>query len=1774
MINRILYIFIFLFGGSVYATHIVGGALFYEKIASGSYIVTLKIYRDCKPGTLGLPNQVTIEVRGDQGSTFCPSKDFVLPRISMTQLDPIVDTCVVESDICVQEGIYQDTITNFSDYTGYHLYYQTCCRNSSVVNVVNPLGTGESFYAYIPPAVVYTPKTAVWFESFALADGTTSDNGSTSWSSNYTPGTGYNQVLNCRYEASNTNPSATWSSGSINIAAYTSGVELRMNLFSSGANLENTDSILVYYSLNGGADVLFQNNGSFGGTFTNGIQSSSSILIGNTVRIKVKTISNSNGEYYAFDNVGVFTKPTDSIHISGNSNPVFVNFPPIFVCVSETLLFDHSASDADGDSLVYSLYGPFDGRFVGQAGYAGYVPTFNNNDSILFQTVPFSGSYTGQNPLGVGSLSLNTQTGMLTVSPSSQGQFVVGVMVKEYRDGILIGYTVRDFQFNVIYCPPVADAIIDVTTNCDNRIANFSSQMTASTYYWNFGVSGTLADTSRIQSPTYTFPDTGTYNVMLITNYGTPCADTIIEAIRIKWITPNFSYSAVHCTGDVVTFTDLSTFSNNTSIVNWEWDFGDGTNAFSQNPTHTYTVAGTYNVILTIDDGNGCNESITIPITINLSPQVNVGANFSVCDNLTSIPLFATTQNATSIQWFTDGLGTIANNTLFSTSYAPHASDTFPNSILFYAVVSGNVLCNTDADSVVVTLLQAPNVSPDPDKTICFGELGATISTAAMNGTPPYTYLWNNGVTNDSQFVDTGTYTVQITDANACIVYDTVIVNEFNIEISINIFYDSVVCDYALPKNVFAVLTGATGVIWSGAGTYSPSTTDISVDYTPTPAEIAAGQFTLYAESTGNGACPVDYDTATVYISSYTHTKDSVIPGCDLYNGEATITVNGGYSPYTYTWSANAGGQTDSSATGLFTGMYYVSVTDLFGCLLVDSFNLDNGQPLLSIVSIRDVTCFGDSNGSATVIATNGYPWSTGYLYEWDANTGNQTGATATGLAAGTYQVSVTDSANCKATIPVTISQPADSVFPIIVTQTNLLCFGDSNGTATLSSSGGTGVNYTYQWSTNPVQTDSVGINLSAETYTVTVYDDSLCPSLIQVNITQPNIIQLLPSVVSDYHGQDISCYQASDGIAMVLATGGVGGYQYLWDDALSQTNDTVLNLSENIYHVTVTDTNNCSTDTLIALNDPDSIIIDMQILSDYGGQDIACYGDSNGIAGAIISGGTFAYTYLWNDVHTQTDSIANGLPAGTYQLIVEDANGCIDSANITLSEPPPLSLTTSSTPVSCYGYRDGTATVVPAGGTTPYLILWNLVPAQSTATAVNIPADTHEVSVFDTNGCRIDTFVVVTGPMAMFATSIADDTICPGNPKVLTVTGSGGDGTYTFHWNTGTLGPTLVVVPVQTTNYFVYATDGNNCLSDTDSVTVYVRKFVVDSLEMLAGNICLGQSTTIEAHYHGNLGPYTYLWSTGDTGTGPHVVTPLDTTLYTVTVTDACFNTVRRDILVLVYPIPELRAPNIPFAGCQPLHVVMVDSAFNPDIALYVWQISGGIPPPFAADTFDYVFESVGTYSVQLSMTSIYGCVAHFDTVQWIDVYPKPELTCAGNPLITDDENLTVNFTSSLHTTYSWDFGVDDIYTDVDSVSPTSYTYPDTGTYPVILIVSNTYGCLDTCEQEVVVKPKIKIKVPNVFTPNPNGSNGGGYNLNNLTDEVFFPFVKYIQDYHMMVFNRWGEMVFETYDINIGWDGYYKGVLCQQDVYAWKIIATFTDGKTRTLTGDITLLR
>lgn len=322
-----------------------------------------------------------------------------------------------------------------------------------------------------------------------------------------------------------------------------------------------------------------------------------------------------------------------------NANPEYVTFPPVAICANKQLAYDHSAIDADGDSLVYSLCTPYTGG--NEFNVFGQPIT----QAPPFQEVLFIEPYSLENVMGGIPLAIDPVDGLLTAVPNTLGRFVIAVCTDEYRDGEFLARHRRDFQFNVVDCSRVFGVDFEVSPApkvdtlspfeflfCDSTLTkNFTSIIAEPVpLLWNFG-DGTTSD---LENPVHTFPDTGRYTVTLIAGPGEVCADTMVKVINVQQEVANaaFEYEQDPCAVDEVSvqFTDVS--ENELPIVQWDWVFGDGDLEDVQNPEHSYDEAGEYEVSLLIYAANGCCALAEETISIGTQEPIILPDTLAICD--------------------------------------------------------------------------------------------------------------------------------------------------------------------------------------------------------------------------------------------------------------------------------------------------------------------------------------------------------------------------------------------------------------------------------------------------------------------------------------------------------------------------------------------------------------------------------------------------------------------------------------------------------------------------------------------------------------------------------------------------------------------------------------------------------------------------------------------------------------------------------------------------------------------------------------------------------------------------------------------------------------------------------------------------------------------------------------------------------------------------------------------------------------------------------------
>jgi hypothetical protein len=474
-------------------------------------------------------------------------------------------------------------------------------------------------------------------------------------------------------------------------------------------------------------------------------------------------------------------------------------------------------------------------------------------------------------------------------------------------------------------------------------------------------------------------------------------------------------------------------------------------------------------------------------------------------------------------------------------------------------------------------------------------------------------------------------------------------------------------------------------------------------------------------------------------------------------------------------WEGGGGGSSYTATVGV------TSVTHTAG------FQLGNGQivitPIISfyatVTQSATIQCFGQSTASLTATPNGG---TSPYTYSWAPSGG--TAATASGLAAGTYTVTVTDANLVATTQSFTVTQPT-AVVASPASQTNISCFGGSNGSASVTAAGGTGA-FTYAWAPSG-GTSATASTLVAGVYTVTVTDANSCATTQTFNITAPSAL-----VASATAQTNVSCNGGTNGSATVTASGGAGGYSYSWSPSGGSA-ATASGLSAGTYTVNVMDANFCSTTQTFTLTEP-------PVLSGTASSTaILCYGDSALIT-LTVTGGTSPYT--------GTGPFTVG--AGMHTFIVTDANGCTTTINESISQPAAIATSSTQTNVSCFGGSNGMIDLTVTGGTGPFTFNWNN-GLYTTEDLTGLSAGSYSGILTDANGCQDSGTIVILQPTLLTTTvTPTGPTTCGGTNGTIDLAVTGGTPGYTYMWSNSAT--TQDINGIGAGNYSCTVTDANGC--------------------------------------------------------------------------------------------------------------------------------------------------------------------------------------------------------------------------------------------------------------------------------------------------------------------------------------------------------------------------
>jgi len=1200
---------------------------------------------------------------------------------------------------------------------------------------------------------------------------------------------------------------------------------------------------------------------------------------------------------------------------------------------------------------------------------------------------------------------------------------------------------------------------------------------------------------------------------ILISNANGPALTTLADSVTcfgacdgIAWVTINAG--------------------NPPYIIQWN---DPGPPGLTTNDTASALCAGLYNVV--VQDGLGC---VTVDSVTVLEPQ-EILANITFTD-----PSCPGSCDGTATANTTGGIGPYTYNWILT-------GDT--NQTIVGLCGGEYFLIITDANgcSIVdsVTLTDPTNISITISSTsvTCNGDCDGTAIANASGGTPPYTYSWNTTPVNNNSLVGglcVGWYTVTVTDNNGCT--DTAGVQVIDPPVlSTTSTPTALTCSGVCDGSITTTPAGGVGpytYIWSNGGT------------SQTISSLCAGVYDVIVVDANN--CTA-YDTIT--LAALPILNDSTVvngPTCNACDGSATSTPFGGAGPFDFIWTnltAPPFSQTDlnlasSTATGLCAGTYNLQITDNNGCVYNYTIIVNSVNGATLAMTSTDETCASACDGTATATPTGG---TAPYTYSWvPVGPPTNTLQTATGLCVGLYTVTVTDTNGCITSDTISINSTGLNLsITNVVPET---CFGDCDGIAVVSVSGGTPV-YTYLWSDPLNQNTPTADSLCVGIYLVTVTDAALCTDSISTNITGPAVLTVTASI-----NTPISCNSICDGVAIANVTGGTTNYTYAWNDPSNQTTQIATGLCAGTYIVVVTDNNGCTATDTIIITEPTPILDNVVIVPPACG---VCDGSISVLA---ATGGTGPYTYLWTtptaptvDPQPITASIIN-LCAGAYSVIITDITGCSANFNYPLSNINAPVPNTTVTNVTCNGLCNGEIIAAPTGGTAPYTYFWNPTGADSIGITGLCPGPFYIVNVTDAAGCVGIAIDSITQPAVLQANLTASNINCNGACDGWVVSNTiGGTGPYAYTWTSSPSGQIAVgqgtdsISGLCAGTYFVTITDANNCPVTLDSIIIIEPTLITATstqVDVTCTINCDGSATVTPS---GGVGPYTFQWN-GNTIPGQGA-----------TQTGLCFgiNTVEifDQNLCSIMDTINIGATD----------TVLGDAGLDTTICLGSTANLNGIP----SGTFTGVewFElpsmvSLGTtnsITVTPSATGVFcyafqvtGACVYLDTI-CVTVDPAPTANAGTDVTIFNGSSTTLNATGGF--TYSWSPGTDLSDSTISNpvASPTVTT-----TYYVTVTSSN--GC--TAIDSVVVTV-----LPNIIFPNGISPNGDGAN-----DVWIIDFIEQFPNNVVEIYNRWGELLFHADGYLQNWDGTYNGEELPIGTYYY--IIDLHEEEIEPFTGPITVLR
>ncbi|MDI1354280.1 MAG: gliding motility-associated C-terminal domain-containing protein [bacterium] len=1600
----LLPLLLFLIPNQGFATHIVGGTLTYTYSGVGNtYSVTLILYRDCG-AAVAFPASADITVLQADGTLFSPDLTFTLPGGAISAIPLVLPPCATSPTPapCTQQRVYTATVSIPASPGGVHMYFSIGNRNAAAVNIVSPLTMGETFYAYIP---CYRTK---WAEDFNLANGTTSDAGPTAWTRTLgTTAPTSAQVNLGEFEVvGSNNGMMVWASQVIPISTYTNGVNLSVNVDKAGANFGNQDSLKLFYAINGGAKVAFPVNGSLVGNWTGPLFAKATGLTGTNIQIFARTKFNANnnstGKTYYFDMVSVY----DNTFLP-NSNPTFVNLPPLLFCSSNSFSFSQGAVDLDGDSLAYTMYTPYT---------FSPTPSFPNNVASI-PTVTWAAGYSATSPFNSGgpSVTLNPTTGVMTGVQNANGGRVFGVKCAEYRNGLLLSETVRDYEVTAVTCPPFVPSAPGTTANtplCAGQNLNLTATFSAgATYSWT----GPNGFTSTSQNPGIVGTSTlasGTYSCAVTVAGCTGPPGTVVVTVNPNPASPVVAGNSPVCSG-----TTLSLTAATTAGATYSWV---GPNSFisaAQNPTLggvTLAAAGTYSLIQTV---LGCTSpNSTVTIAVNQTPVApTAGANTPLCQG-TTLNLSATFSAGATYSW-TGPNSFTANTQNPSLGTVPLVGGGI------YSVAATIAGCPGPAGTISVTVIPTPAAPvAGGTSTLCEGQnlsLTASFTTGAT-----YNWAGPNGFTSTNQnpsiagitLAGSGIYSVNATIGGCAGPNATFPVTVNPIPIAPTAGANTPLCA-GLTLSLTSTFSAGATYLWSGPNSFTSNVQNPTLAGS-TP--LATGLYSVAATILG---CSGVIGTVSVNVSipPSPPVNGANTPVCVGQTLSLTATFTAGLS---YTWagpnafSANTQNTSIAGITLAGNGTYSVFATTAGGCAgPISTIPVTvNPIPAAPTAGVNSPICAGQNFNFTAAPGGGTFSWSGPNSFT--SNVQNPAIAGASTLAAGVYSVFNT---------VIGCTSPAGTVSAVVnpipsapvAGSNSTLCAGQSiNLTA---SNGGTSYNWTGpNGFTSLLQNPVIPAATTAASGNYSVTQTILgCTGPMGTTGVTVNPIPAIPTAGSN---GPICAFQTLSLTALP------NGLSYSWSGPNSFTSaiqnpsiSSTSTLAAGAYSLTVTSLGCASpAGTLNVVVNP------APFAPTAAGTSTLCAGGTINLSAAST-----ATVFNWTGPNAFTSTLQNPsiagastLATGIYSVTATQA-GCTGPAgtvSITVFGNPSSPTLTSNSPVCTGQILSFTANLI-VGAT----YAWT-GPNGFSSSAQNptIPGVTsaaggsYSVAV-NVSGCgsAVNVIPVTVNSTPAAPTAASNGPLCAGQNLSLTANPGGGSFLWTGpnSFTSALQNPTIAGTSTLASGVYSVNNTVTGCTGAIGTISVTVNPIPASPTASGTSTLCAGQNLSLTASNGGTSYNWTGPNSFSSVSQNPVIVaaTTLASGTYSVTQTILGCTSSAGIVNATVNPIPA--APTVgsngPICAFQTLSLTALPNGLS-----YTWSGPNSFtstsqnPNIAAASTL-----AGGTYS--LIVTSL-GCSNTPGTTSVVVNTSPPAPTASGTSTLCTGGTISLTATSAA-TIFSW---------------------------------------------------------------------------------------------------------------------------------------------------------